>query len=106
MKSKLLFLVFCLLSSTFFAQNASQTIKGVVLDKQTLQPIIAATVRLFLANEMVAQQKSDVNGKFKFEKLSPGRYELKYVYMGYKEGGQSNLILSTGKQLDLELLME
>jgi hypothetical protein len=106
MKSKLLFLVFCLLSGTFFAQNASQTIKGVVLDKQTLQPIIDATVRLFLANEMVAQQKSDVNGKFKFEKLSPGRYELKYVYMGYKEGGQSNLILSTGKQLDLELLME
>lgn len=106
MKTAIHVLLFVLTATSVFAQNAAQTLKGIVLDKQSLQPIIDAHLKLFKGTEMIAQAKSDVEGKFRFDKITPGRYELKYTFPGYKEGGQSNIIVSAGKQIDLEIYME
>ncbi len=84
------------------AQNKS-SIKGYVFDKETLKPLPGATV-IIRDTKMGAKTKSD--GKFEIKNLTPGRYNIIVRYIGYKPEVRSNLILSSAKDLYIEVGLE
>jgi len=96
---------FCLLFQNFVFGQATQTVKGIVLDKQSQLPMIGVLLQLSVGEQMW-QTRTDVQGKFFFKEIKPGRYDLKASYMGFKPAQLTNLLLTTGKELDLEIFME
>ncbi|GAB1402950.1 hypothetical protein MASR1M74_01280 [Lentimicrobium sp.] len=64
----------------FFAM-AQFSIKGKVVDEQTLSPLQGAHLTL---NNRLVKTTTDENGMFKIQGLKPGSYQLKATYIGYQ----------------------
>jgi hypothetical protein len=94
-----------LLGSQLHAQQLTQTIKGTVLDGQSRSPLAGATV-LLLDSGAVKGAISDEDGRFRLEQVAIGRRSIQVKMMGYETVTRSNLVLLSGKELDLEILME
>ncbi len=86
------------------AQN-TQIIRGVIFDKQSQFNLPGANV-LILNSEPIMGATSDANGKFKINNVLPGRYDLKITFMGYKEVILSSIVVTTGKEVVLEIGLE
>ncbi len=87
------------------AQSPTQDIRGVIIDKQSQTQIPGATIVL-PGREPFTGTISDAEGKFKISGLAPGRYDLKVSYTGYKEVNMPNIVVTTGKEVVLEIGME
>jgi hypothetical protein len=105
MKQILLFSTLLLLTQSLFAQVKTQTIKGTVTDKQSLQTIPGVLVQI-PESDPAKMTRTDVNGNFKLEGITPGRYSLKFNYSGYKEVFISNVIVSAGKETVIDIPLE
>lgn len=105
MKRHLLFLPLILLfiSLTAMGQAPTQVIRGRVFDKQTQSPLIGATIKLTEGNR---GSVTDEEGYFRIEGVPVGRISLSVSYLGYEPILLSNLSLSSGKEMVLEIEME
>lgn len=83
----------------------SQTIKGTIIDKQSQATLPGVTV-LMLGSDPVKGTVSDIDGQFRITNVNPGRYDLKVMYMGYKEIVIPNVVVTSGKEVALEIGME
>ncbi len=102
MKYNYFTIIFALITCFSFAQN-TQTIKGVVLDFETQQPIFGASV--FVETPNLIGTTSDFDGNFKLENIPTGKITLKCTYLGYETYISSPISLTTGKELDLSIKM-
>ncbi len=82
MKSPLLSLLLCLFSISCLSQNYS--IKGIVTDTLDVT-LISSTVLLLEQSDstMVDFTRTELDGSFKFEQVTPGAYIVKTTYIGY-----------------------
>jgi hypothetical protein len=87
------------------AQSQSQTIRGTITDKQSLSAIPGVNIIVVGANP-IKLGTTDIDGKFKIEGVIPGRYDLKITYLGYKEIVLPNVVVTSGKEIVLEIGME
>ena len=63
-------------------------INGVLVDSQDTTELIEATVKLLMANKdstMVKGTTTDMNGVFNIKGVKPGKYLLRFSYMGYSD---------------------
>ena len=109
MKIKILFLslLACISLQMLSAQTITQTIRGRVIDTDAKYPLIGVTV--LLADEgldKLVGTISDIDGNFRLTEVPLGRHNLKFSFMGYKDVVLSNLILTSQKELVLEVSME
>ncbi len=88
-----------------FAQNPTQTIRGTVSDKQSFSPIPGVNV-IIIGSNPVKVGSTDIDGKFKIMEVNPGRYDLKVTYLGYKEIVLPKVVVTSGKEIVLEIGME
>lgn len=93
------------ISINTFAQDATQTIKGTITDKQSKEMLIGATVSVMNVTPALGGS-ADVNGKYKIENVPVGRYDLKVNYTGYKEIIISNVQVNAGKEVVMDIEME
>ncbi|MCB9355248.1 MAG: TonB-dependent receptor [Lewinellaceae bacterium] len=94
-----------LLTGAANAQQYTQTVKGIVLDKAVKTPLIGATVTLLDSDPPVGAV-SDAEGRFRLPEVSVGRRTLRVRYLGYKEAVISNVIVNSGKETDLVIELE
>ncbi len=88
-----------------WAQNNTQTIKGTVTDKQSQVAMNGATVKVW--NETTEKSAlTDNDGKYKIDDLAPGRYEMAVKYFGYKPFVAGNIIVTTGKEVVMDVMIE
>ena len=87
------------------AQNQTQTIRGTINDKQSQTAIPGVSV-VVLGTEPLKGTLTDVDGHFKLESIVPGRYDIKISYTGYKEQVLSNIDVTTGKEIVLDIGLE
>ncbi len=92
-----------LISAITFAQNNKQNIRGIVTDKLSQSPLIGATIQLSNSESYAI---TDENGKYQLSDIAPGRYELKISYLGYKELLIPNVVVTSGKEVILDITME
>lgn len=104
---KKFFLLFAFLISVMLgkAQNNTQTIKGTVIDKQSQSTIIGATITLLRSNPLLGST-TNANGKYAITNVLPGRYDIQVTYIGYKEVTIPNVVVTSGKEVVLDIAME
>ncbi|GEM56297.1 hypothetical protein B0A58_15235 [Flavobacterium branchiophilum NBRC 15030 = ATCC 35035] len=100
MKKYLILILFTTLS---IAQNNKQNIRGIVLDKLSQTPIAGANIQVQNSEK---QTQTDDKGQFVLTELAPDRYALKVTFSGYKEVLLSNIIVTSGKEVLLEIMLE
>ncbi len=108
MKKNYLLLLLIFLTAILFktqAQSPSQTIRGTVIDKQSQSTIPGANV-IIIGTNPIKGTVTDMDGRFKIEEVGPGRYDLKISYLGYKEIVMPNVVVTSGKEVVLDIGME
>ncbi|MEO9965735.1 MAG: TonB-dependent receptor [Reichenbachiella sp.] len=106
MKRKLILvlgLIVALISLKATAQT--QTVKGQILDAQAEYPLFGATVGL-IGSDPYLGTVADVNGYFKLENVPIGRQTLIVQYLGYKNQTIPNVLVTTGKEVVIQIKLE
>jgi len=79
----------------------TQTVRGVVVDQGTHQPVPGASV--FIDAHPVRGGTTDAEGMFRIAAVPVGRATIRVTSVGYSPCVLSNLLLGTGKELVLEI---
>ncbi|MDX2174679.1 MAG: TonB-dependent receptor [Bacteroidota bacterium] len=103
-KAFTLFVLF-FVSNNFFSQNNTQTIKGTIIDKQAQIGLPGVNIVILNTNPLKAIT-TDANGKFKITDVNPGRYDIKITFIGYKEVVMPNVVVTSGKEVNIDVGME
>ncbi|MCX6304627.1 MAG: TonB-dependent receptor [Bacteroidetes bacterium] len=88
-----------------YAQNLTQVIRGTVVDKQSLVTLPGANV-VILGSTPPKGASCAADGSFKITGVSPGRYDLQATYLGYKPVVISSVVVTSGKEAVLEIVLE
>jgi len=102
---KILLATFIAMAGFASAQNQTQTIKGTVTDKQSLATIPGVNI-IIMNSDPLKGSTTDMDGHFKLADVNPGRYDLKVTYMGYKEIVMPNVVVTSGKEVSLDIGLE
>ena len=84
MLRKLFFSIGILLSVNLMVFSQSGELKGKITDKETKEPIPFANVIVEQAGRQFGGGTTDFDGNYTIKPLSPGRYDVKATYVGYK----------------------
>ncbi len=88
--------------NTLQNKKLTQTIRGTVFDIEIKAPLIGATVVIGGTNPPVGAT-TDLNGVFRLENVPVGRTTLLISYLGYEAKVIPELIVSSGKEIVLEI---
>ena len=94
-----------ILFANLSSQTLTQTIKGQVFDKQSKQSLPGANI-VITGSQPIIGGVSDVNGYFKLAGVPVGRATVSVSFLGYQTATISNLILTSGKELVLNIELE
>ena len=94
-----------IVASNINAQNITQSIRGQIIEKQTQATLSGAIVMLSESDPVVVTM-TDKNGYFLLEDIPVGRISLEIIYMGFSTSFLSNLNLTSGKELVLNIELE
>ncbi|MDI1355962.1 MAG: TonB-dependent receptor [bacterium] len=97
--------ILILTTNVAFGQISTQSIRGTVMDKQS-QTMIPGVSIVLLGSVPLKGSTTDGNGHFKITEVTPGRYDLKISYLGYKEIVMPNVVVTSGKEVVLDIGME
>lgn len=95
--------IFYLMLHFSIAQN--QTIRGVVVDRNTRNTLVGANVMLINSNPIVGST-TDIDGRFRIEKVKVGRIGIRVSFLGYTDVSLNNIELTSGKEMVLNIEME
>lgn len=79
-----------------------QTVRGIILEAETNQPIPGANV-IILNSEPLLGASTDVFGRFKIDNVPVGRQAIKATFSGYKPFFVENLSVDAGKETVLNI---
>lgn len=103
---RLVLVIFLLFwSCVSFSQSLTQTVKGRVLDHQAKTPIIGATV-IVIDSDPIQGAVTDSEGFFSIKNVLIGRRSIRVSSIGYESNYLSNISVTSGKQVVLELEMK
>lgn len=100
----LLFSIIILITG-FSAMAQTQVVKGKVLDVQSESPLYGANIILIGSDPLIGAV-SDPDGNFRIEKVPIGRQSFSVQYIGYKSITIPNVLVTSGKEVVLELKLE
>jgi hypothetical protein len=100
---RLSFLLF-LLTSVASAQELTKVVRGTVVDNQSRESLVGATVML-IDSSKANGVFTDADGKFRLEKVPLGRQTLHVTFLGYKEINIP-IVVTMGKEVVLEIELE
>jgi hypothetical protein len=86
------------------AQQITQTLRGTIKDEDGKFPLPGATVVIAGSNP-IKGTTTNMNGEFHLERIPVGRVDLEIKFMGYEDLVVPNVLLSSGKEMVLELEM-
>lgn len=104
----LLLLLGVLIPLVTFGQETkvlSQTVRGMVLDADTQQPIFGATI-VIINSDPFKGTTSDKNGEFRFKSIPVGRIDLGISYIGYESKNVTNVVVYSGKETVLTVQLK
>ena len=96
------FLFIAALQSTAQEKILTTAIRGTVIDKQSQYPLPGAIVTVQTTSPVLGAA-ADGNGNFYITNVPIGRQSVQVTYMGYEPQVFSNLLLNSGKELELNV---
>jgi hypothetical protein len=103
-KNSILFLIYLLIIPSIIAQT-TQTIRGKVMDNESEMGLAYANVFLLNTNPPIGVI-TDEKGRFVLENVELGRIGLKVSYVGYEERVISGILVTSGKELNLQISLK
>lgn len=94
-----------LIGFLFCMSLSAQTIKGVVIDKQSQATIPGVKIILQTADTVI-RTLSDIYGEFRLENVPLGRQVIRVNYSGYELVTVPNLMVIVGKELHVKVQLE
>ncbi len=92
--------------SSLYAQSpATQTIRGRIVDTQSEFPLTGVNV-IVLGTDPMIGTATDLEGYFKLTDVPIGRQTLQVTFLGYGERTIPNVMVTTGKEVVLNLSLE
>jgi len=88
-----------------FMAAQTQTLRGNVYDQQSETPLVGATVQL-ITDAQPMGATTDINGAFILKNVPVGRQALRITYLGYEPQTVSNLLVTAGKEVLLDVRMQ
>ncbi len=104
-KCLILFLFFYSISIVGNAQTYTQTIRGKVIDADSKSVLFGANIILLNSDTLIGST-TDVDGKFRLEKIPVGRRALKVSSIGYEDAVLNNIIVTSGKEVILTVELQ
>lgn len=98
-----IFLSFCC-ANGFSQQKVVQRVKGQVVDKSIRLPLEGASIVIMDMSGFDAISK--VDGSFRLDGIPVGRHAIEITHVGYKPVRLGNILVESGKQLELNIEME
>ena len=86
-------LTILLLFLVHFVNGQSQTLKGTVTD-ETSEVVMFATVAIYQNDALITGTQTDFDGKYQFDSLTAGVYDIEASFVGYKNKKISDLIIN------------
>ncbi len=95
-------ILFILLNITCFwanSQSTSSQIKGIVVDKNTLQPIQGVSISLMQGTKVIGGAASNEVGRFMIQNIKPDTYTVQFSFIGYVTKKQNLIVTDVEKVL-------
>lgn len=87
------------------SQSPTQSIKGIIIDKDSRRPLAGATISL--ADDSLQQVvMSKESGEFILSNIPVGRHRIQCTYTGYENFITDNHIVNSARELELVIEME
>lgn len=102
---QIIFFTALFLGATGTLSAQTQTVKGTILDAQAEYPLIGATIQL-MGTDAAKGDIADVDGAFRIENVPVGRQTFAVTYIGYKSITLPNVLVTSGKEVILSILLE
>ncbi|ELR72722.1 TonB-dependent receptor plug domain protein [Fulvivirga imtechensis AK7] len=95
----------CILCSNLLqAQDLFQTVRGRIIDQDSRMPLPGANV-VVIGSDPILGSSTDLDGAFKIEKVLLGRISLIITYVGYEEKVIPNILVTSGKEVVLDVAL-
>ncbi len=91
--------------ASLIAQGHTQTVRGTIVDGDTRQPLIGATIILADSDPLIGST-TDLDGRFHLGNVPVGRIALQVRMLGYEEQTLANLLVNSAKELVLDVKMQ
>lgn len=104
LKNLLFLLVAAVAVPNAYPQALTQTLRGRVIDADSKSPIVGAGV-LVMNLDSVPGTSTDIDGKFRIEKVPVGRHSIRVTSLGYEDAFLNNVVVSSGKEVVLTVEM-
>jgi hypothetical protein len=101
--AKYFLIISLFISSLSIAQKNSQNIRGIVTDKLSQFTLVGASIEI---SSLQKGTTTDSLGKYVITNILPDRYEVKISYLGYKTITIPNVVVTSGKEVILDIAME
>lgn len=105
LRQLLLLPVILLMTTVTRAQVNTQTVRGTVVDSDTHEPLIGATVMVPGSDPLIGAS-TDLDGRFTLNNVPAGRIDLQVRMVGYEEQRLTNLLVNSAKELVLDIRMQ
>lgn len=84
------------------AQELTQTIRGKIIDTESKAPLPGANVIILDSPDFLGAS-TDMNGDFRIPQVPLGRVSLSISYLGYENQVIPNILVTSGKEVVLEI---
>lgn len=101
-----LFLIFSIFHSIPGFGQATQTVRGRVVDAVSNSPLIGVTVRIRVDSARVLGSVTDIDGSFRIEQVPLGRQTVIVSYISYETQTLSNVMVTAGKEVILDITLQ
>ncbi len=82
-------------------------LKGIIIDADSEEPLIGATVQLLLGpGQQATGTTTDMHGYYRIEQIDIGRYQVIVTYLGYEPIYLANIEIGSGKEVQLDFKMQ
>ncbi|MCB0481881.1 MAG: carboxypeptidase-like regulatory domain-containing protein [Flavobacteriales bacterium] len=105
--TKNLFALLVIIFSLFSIAHAQQgSIKGKILDTETGEPLPFVNVSIEQGGNLITGASTDFDGVYVVKSLSPGKYDVKVKFVGYKPMMRTDVVVNSDKITFLDIKME
>ena len=84
----------------------TQTIRGTIVDQESQFPLIGVNITVSSVSSVPLGASTDVDGSFRINGVPIGRQDLLVTYLGYKDVVLNDIIVSSAKEIILDIEME
>ncbi|MBC7920871.1 MAG: carboxypeptidase-like regulatory domain-containing protein, partial [Ferruginibacter sp.] len=102
MKKTLLLLLLLAVGPFAGAQSVTQIVKGRILDSQSGSPLVGANVVIPGSTPLIGSA-TNADGEFRLAGVPLGRQMIRISYLGYQEQSVSNVLVTSGKEVVLQI---